>query len=137
LALVVCLPVPISYEGERVSVRRGRLGGFRVGWWTELAGGGVGGGVTGSRQFLYLVTYDRRVSAEGAGVGRVRHDLRCSNVVLVPPLFFFPLWAVGRLVREIREDGRRLKGMCAKCGYDLRASGERCPECGAERRKGG
>jgi hypothetical protein len=54
-----------------------------------------------------------------------------------------PMWAVGSLLllpwittaawagRSNRRRARRLRaGMCARCGYDLRASGEFCPECG-------
>jgi hypothetical protein len=37
-------------------------------------------------------------------------------------------WLVGRLQRQ---GGRRDIGSCAQCGYDLRATPDRCPECGA------
>jgi len=46
---------------------------------------------------------------------------------LVPPL----LWSAVRW-RRVREHRRRVRlGLCLACGYDLRESPEKCPECGA------
>jgi len=40
-------------------------------------------------------------------------------------------WPLTSLTLLIRRRGRlALAGCCAKCGYDLRASPDRCPECG-------
>jgi hypothetical protein len=47
-------------------------------------------------------------------------------VLSVPPAVPLGL----RLWRWHRRQGRRRTGLCPACGYDLRASPERCPECG-------
>jgi hypothetical protein len=40
--------------------------------------------------------------------------------------------AVGIFVRYRRQRGlARERGICPRCGYDLRATPERCPECGS------
>lgn len=43
------------------------------------------------------------------------------------------LWPASRVLvvlRRWRERRRVLMGLCTKCGYELRATPERCPECG-------
>jgi hypothetical protein len=50
--------------------------------------------------------------------------------VLLTPLTALWLWRVA--VRHRRPAYRRKHGLCLHCGYDLRASKDRCPECGTE-----
>jgi hypothetical protein len=64
-----------------------------------------------------------------------------SVVSVVNDRFFlhFPFWAIAVLLvvvllsvarRPILEWQRRRRGCCGNCGYDIRASGQRCSECG-------
>jgi hypothetical protein len=52
---------------------------------------------------------------------------------------FLPIWLYAMAfaalplmtaLRHLRIHRRRISGLCHTCGYDLRASAERCPECG-------
>ena len=55
---------------------------------------------------------------------------------VITPMWFWlgvsmicPLWGFHR--RRHGRGDRERRGLCVQCGYDLRGSRERCPECGA------
>lgn len=55
------------------------------------------------------------------------------RVLRLPDWFLVAMTGVMAIVWAIRRRRRRLyaqKGFCIQCGYDLRASKDRCPECG-------
>lgn len=51
--------------------------------------------------------------------------------MLLPPLLILPALRLRASLRNQQSRGRARRGLCANCGYDLRGSHHRCPECGA------
>ena len=51
----------------------------------------------------------------------------------VAALFMLPLIWMAYGWWRTRAERRVARGLCGNCGYDMRASPERCPECGATR----
>src|SRR5437016_13602150 len=70
----------------------------------------------------------------GPGGTRLNVAYRLAAVPMAIPavLFgFYPAWEV--LIarrRRLRREKRLANGLCVRCGYDLRATPDRCPECG-------
>jgi hypothetical protein len=55
---------------------------------------------------------------------------RFDFVPICPLLLLFGILPAVAAALSLRKRRRRRSGRCEVCGYDLRASSERCPECG-------
>jgi hypothetical protein len=62
--------------------------------------------------------------------GDARHDVTVASWFVASCTSLAPATFAARRVRRRR---RLRDGACDRCGYDLRASPERCPECGTVR----
>jgi hypothetical protein len=68
------------------------------------------------------------------------HQVRETRFGRLHAVGFVPFWSVALLTallpaiwiaHRFRFHNRQNSGLCANCGYDLRATPERCPECGS------
>ena len=87
---------------------------------------GNGGWTCGS--FGLMRVRDSRTARDGAN--GVRYSLMFPHWFV---LLLLLAWPAKRGWRWLELRRRRRKGLCLNCGYDLRASPERCPECGTAR----
>ncbi|MDB5354123.1 MAG: hypothetical protein JWN24_576 [Phycisphaerales bacterium] len=95
---------------------------------------------SGERRYGYAAAptraWDQLILSPGvtnlAGFRHVSIPGRFS-LTLVPiwvPLALLAILPARWILRHRRERERRKVGFCPRCGYDLRATPDRCPECG-------
>jgi hypothetical protein len=57
---------------------------------------------------------------------------QAHSISAVVPLLMTLTLPVWWMMRRVGTSRRSRQGLCRQCGYDLRASPSRCPECGAQ-----
>jgi hypothetical protein len=105
----------------------------------------------GSRQgYVFLTNYNRFDPGVVSGSGSIvipkmrrcfpgiEHEewpatsstIRVRYWLIVLATALLPLACVRQIVSIVQRSRRARRGLCAVCGYDIRATPQRCPECG-------
>lgn len=99
-----------------------------------------------SREFMGFAAASGEQASFGLGAHPQDPDLAVQilkrygyvRVIAVPNWFalmaclVLPVVSAARFRHHRRRVSRRKRGQCAACGYDLRATPHRCPECGSQ-----
>jgi hypothetical protein len=152
LAWVSNSPERREYSGYGIGLFRGEIcfGSFRETWSSDLLAPSPPNGTTSEIVAARGLFFTGEIAIDDHKLNRWRYaiyDYRFNDGVgyvsahsgLEVPAYFASLvlcvpalvWVL-RSIRSLSTTRRRkARGLCAKCGYDLRATPGRCPECGA------
>jgi hypothetical protein len=98
---------------------------YEVGWYRTK-------GAFAAQQFSYQ--YRSQFSFQRVAVAGRKFAITMPHWAVAIALLLPSLPSVVLAVRSYASRGRTCAGLCSNCGYDLRASPERCPECGTTAR---
>jgi hypothetical protein len=87
-----------------------------------------GGGIAGGSSVATVALFARRGTV---GIGWTHSDVWFEGTVAVPGHVLFSLNVLlGMAWLTLHQRDRHVPGVCDTCGYDLRGTPDRCPECG-------
>lgn len=104
----------------------GDADGMRGPGWSHISAKGEGMAEVVEWWFIY--GDEPRIQLAGAGFRFATGPQGLKTWAITIPYWFLILVFGAISVRQLR--ARVLAGTCPTCGYDLRATPERCPECG-------
>jgi hypothetical protein len=126
-----CEQYPVDEPGTVIFGRYEVPEIFNANYWT--------GSTLGFFRRTTQVPFQSTLTKTGFWVPRSNRGWMNRNAVSVPYWSLATTMTIillAMLQRRLRARQRHREGLCPVCGYDLRATPDRCPECGAEAKPG-